>query len=283
VSDVRPAQAGRERPVEPDPAAAQVVPVLGFRFYAGSIDDAARTVIVRALSGEGGYACLTGVHGVTTARRDREHCRALRAAWMNFPDGMPVAWRQRFGGARHAERVGGPDLMPRVAELGQPYGLRHFLMGSTDGVLDRLSRSLAGRYPNLRLVGTYSPPFRPLDEREQAEMAQAIRAARPHIVWIGLGAPKQDLWMYRHSESLSPALCMGVGAAFDFVSGSKRRAPVWMRRSGLEWTFRLAQEPRRLAPRYIQSNSRFVADNVIDLSRKLRGADVTMGEEDVLR
>jgi len=261
------------------PAKARLLPVLGFRFYAGSLEGAARTVILRALSGEGGYACLTGVHGITTARRDPDHHRALSGAWLNFPDGMPVAWRQRVGGVPGAERVGGPDLMPKVVDLGQPYGLRHFLMGSTEEVLDRLNRTLLGRFPAAQVVGTLSPPFRGMSADEAAAMSRTIAAARPHVVWVGLGAPKQDLWMHRHGVSLAPALCLGVGAAFDFIAGTKTRAPAWMRRSGMEWMYRVAQEPRRLAPRYLQSNSRFIADNTVDLARRLRGDREPVEEE----
>jgi N-acetylglucosaminyldiphosphoundecaprenol N-acetyl-beta-D-mannosaminyltransferase len=252
------------------------VPVLGFDFFAGTIEGAAEAVIDRALSGEGGYACLTGVHGITTARRDTAHYDALTGAWMNFPDGMPVAWRQWMGGARPAGRVGGPDLMPKVIELGQGRKVRHYLLGSTDEVLDRLTRALDGRYPKAIVAGTYSPPFRALSPDEEDEMVQLVRTARPHIVWVGLGAPKQDLWMARHAPLLDPALCMGVGAAFDFISGTKPRAPSWMRSAGLEWVHRVSKEPRRLAPRYLQSNSRFVVDNTRDIARRLRGRPDTV-------
>jgi N-acetylglucosaminyldiphosphoundecaprenol N-acetyl-beta-D-mannosaminyltransferase len=239
-------------------------PILGFSYYAGDIAGAAQVVIDRALSGAGGYGCLTGVHGVTTARRDAAHYAALKGAWLNFPDGAPIAWRQRMAGSRSARRVGGPDLMPEVISAGQRRGVRHYLLGSTPETLEQLVHVIQGRYPRATIVGSMSPPFRELDSDEEKQMLAEVRATEPHIVWVGLGAPKQDLWMHRYSARLAPSLCMGVGAAFDFVAGKKQRAPEWMRHSGLEWVHRVSQEPRRLAPRYLQSNSRFVADNTRD-------------------
>jgi N-acetylglucosaminyldiphosphoundecaprenol N-acetyl-beta-D-mannosaminyltransferase len=243
-------------------------PVLGVAFYAGGLPAAAHLVIDRARAGGGGYACLSGVHGVTMAQRDPEEGRALREAWMNFPDGAPIAWRQRRAGLEFAERVAGPDLMPLVIDGGREAGLRHFLFGSTPEVLGALAARLAGDYPGALIVGSLSPPFRPLSEVEEAEIAMAVLAARPHIVWVGLGAPKQDLWMQRNAHRLPGVLCMGVGAAFDFLSGNKVRAPGWMQRAGLEWLHRLTSEPRKLGPRYLRANSRFVTMTSVDMARQ---------------
>ena len=244
--------------------------VLGTTFFAGSLSEAADLVIDRALSGEGGYATLTGVHGVTLANDDNLVRTALDGAWMNFPDGAPVAWYERRLGMVGAERVGGPDLMPLVIDRGRRVDLRHFLFGSTPEVLGLLERQIGRLYPGALVVGSHSPPFRPLEETEEREIASQILATDPHIVWVGLGAPKQDLWCHRNADALAPALCIGVGAAFDFLSGAKTRAPEWMQRSGLEWVHRLARNPRQLGPRYLRAGSRFVTLTVEERLRASR-------------
>src|SRR6478672_8678832 len=189
--------------------------VLGTAFFAGSLSEGADLVIERALSGEGGYATLTGVHGVTLANDDNLVRAALDGAWMNFPDGAPVAWYQRRLGMVGAERVGGPDLMPLVIDRGRRVDLRHFLFGSTPEVLELLERQIGRLYPSALVVGSHSPPFRPLEEDEERGIASRILATDPHIVWVGLGAPKQDTWCHANAHRVSPALCVGVGAAVD--------------------------------------------------------------------
>jgi N-acetylglucosaminyldiphosphoundecaprenol N-acetyl-beta-D-mannosaminyltransferase len=245
-------------------------PVLGIPLYAGPSRQAGDLVLERALSGAGGYACLCGAHGLTLARRHPEFRKALESGWLNFPDGAPAAWRQYVGGVREARRVAGPDLMPLVVELGQARGVRHFLLGSTPSVLSRLQAHLLHAYPGVRIAGTLSPPFRHMTDLEEAELVQQICATSPHIVWVGLGTPKQDLWMYRNAPRLAPALAVGVGAAFDFLSGNKKRAPGWMRNAGLEWLHRMGSEPRRLAPRYLDTNARFLFYNVQEAVRERR-------------
>jgi N-acetylglucosaminyldiphosphoundecaprenol N-acetyl-beta-D-mannosaminyltransferase len=176
---------------------------------------------------------------------------------MVFPDGAPVAWLQRRFGV-DGQRIPGPDLMPRVLGLGVPAGLRHFLLGSTQQVLDVLKEHVLAAYPGIRIVGALSPPFEVSSEHGWGQAIDTIRSTRPHAVWCALGAPKQELWMHRYANELSPALVLGVGAAFDFVAGTKPRAPLWMQRSSLEWLHRLASEPRRLSGRYLRTNSEFV-------------------------
>lgn len=243
----------------------QRCPVLGTNLYAGGLADAADLVIDRAMSRAGGYVTLTGVHGVTMARGNADVRIAFEEAWMNFPDGAPVAWRQRRSGISGAERVGGPDLMPLVLDRGVRFGLRHFLLGSTPRVLNALEGRVTAAYPGVRICGSLSPPFRPLSEDDDREIAAQVLATGPDIVWVGLGAPKQDLWCHRNAGRLQPALCVAVGAAFDFLAGTKRRAPAWMRRSGLEWAHRLVRDPLKLGPRYLRANSQFVALTAAEL------------------
>jgi N-acetylglucosaminyldiphosphoundecaprenol N-acetyl-beta-D-mannosaminyltransferase len=228
-------------------------PVLGVDCFVGDLETATEAVVARASSRHGGYACLANVHVVVSANRNPTLQLALDSAWAVFPDGAPIAWLQRRTGGR-GTRIAGPDLMPAVLDSSRSRGLRHFLFGSTPEVIERLDSRLRSRFQGVEVVGRLSPPIGREDGRETID---AIAAARPDIVWVALGAPKQELWSARHAAALSPALLVGVGAAFDFHGGSKRRAPLWIQRAGLEWLHRLAQEPTRLGWRYVSTNAQF--------------------------
>ena len=227
---------------------------LGVGFYADSFDRAADLVVEQSLEGRGGYAVLCNVHILMTARRDATLRSALDEAWLVFPDGVPIAWLLKRDGASTVERVCGVDLMPAVIERGIARGLRHYLLGSTEDVLAKLERNLRERFQDIELVGS-AGPFG--DQATLDAVAPKIRETKPHVIWCAFGAPKQELWMRRNFAALAPAVVLGVGAAFDFHAGTKRRAPVWMQRSGLEWLFRLATEPRRLWSRYLRTNTAF--------------------------
>jgi N-acetylglucosaminyldiphosphoundecaprenol N-acetyl-beta-D-mannosaminyltransferase len=233
--------------------------VLGVEYFVGDVAAAGSAVLRRVESGLGGYSCLCGVHGIVTAQHSESMMRALEGAWLNFPDGAPVAWLMRRHGARDARRVAGPDLMPHVIEAGQDAGIRHFLFGSSPGVLERLERRLLERFPRAIIAGSISPPFRELSDEENERFAAQIVASGAHIVWVGLGLPKQDEWLHRSAGLFAPAVGLGVGAAFDFLAGTKPRAPEWVQRAGLEWMHRLLKEPRRLAGRYATTNTEFMA------------------------
>jgi N-acetylglucosaminyldiphosphoundecaprenol N-acetyl-beta-D-mannosaminyltransferase len=228
--------------------------VLGVDCFEGDLATATDAVIARAHTGLGGYACLANVHVIVTAERDPAVGAAVDAAWAVFPDGAPIAWALRRGGAS-ASRVAGPDLLASVLDHGRQTGLRHFLLGSTEPVLQGLERNITKRYPGVQIAGSLAPP--PTTENSAAALAR-VAAAEADIVWVALGAPKQELWAARHAPMLAPALVVGVGAAFDFLSGTKRRAPRWMQDNGLEWLHRLATEPRRLSWRYVSTNTLFL-------------------------
>jgi N-acetylglucosaminyldiphosphoundecaprenol N-acetyl-beta-D-mannosaminyltransferase len=238
--------------------------------FEGEVDSAAQAVVERAQAGTGGYVCFCNVHVLVTARRNPELRDVLRRAALRFPDGAPVAWLQRRGGDgdRRTARIGGPDLMARVVETGEPDALRHFFLGSTDPLLGQLTDRLRERSPAMRVAGTWAPPFGPLDDSVTGEMIDRVGSTDAQIVWLGLGAPKQELLMPALAEALPDRLFLGVGAAFDFLSGAKPRAPRWMHRFGLEWTHRLAHEPRRLTGRYLRTNSAFVLGVTRELSRR---------------
>jgi N-acetylglucosaminyldiphosphoundecaprenol N-acetyl-beta-D-mannosaminyltransferase len=204
-----------------------------------------------------GYICVTGVHGVMEAQKDAALRRILNQAFLCTPDGMPMVWLGRLHGHREMRRVYGPDLMLNVCAWSQTNPCKHFFFGGAAGVAEELQRKLTARFPNLQVVGCYTPPFRPLNAREEMQLQETVRTARPDIMWIGLSTPAQEKFMAEFLPRLDVTLMIGVGAAFDFHSGRVQQAPRWMQRSGLEWCYRLRQEPRRLAGRYLRNNPLF--------------------------
>ena len=210
----------------------------------------------------GRYICVTTVHGLGEARADPSFRAILNASWLTTPDGMPLVWL----GPRGVRRVYGPDLMLAVCDAGRATGLTHYFYGGKPGVAGELKARLTARFPGLAVVGTFTPPFRPLDAAETTALRADIARARPDIVWVGLSTPKQERFMAEHAPSLDAGVLIGVGAAFDFHSGRVRQAPRWMQRSGLEWFFRLCTEPRRLGPRYLKTNPLFVLRVLAQLS-----------------
>ena len=228
----------------------------------------AREFLFRALrDGRRGYVAVTGVHGVSEAQRDPELHRILDEALLCTPDGMPMVWMGRLQGYASIQRVYGPDLMLNICEHSRAHRFTHFFYGGNAGVADELARKLQERFPGLAVVGTYSPPFRPLRPDELAVLREQVGAARPDFFWVGLSTPKQERFMAEHLPLLPEArIFIGVGAAFDLLTGRIRQAPLWMQRSGLEWLFRLAQEPRRLARRYLVNNPLFLARAIAQLS-----------------
>jgi N-acetylglucosaminyldiphosphoundecaprenol N-acetyl-beta-D-mannosaminyltransferase len=196
-----------------------------------------------------GYICLGTAHGLTEARHDAELRDIYNAAWLTTPDGMPLVWL----GPRGVTRVYGPDLMLAVCDAGRRSGLRHFLYGGVPGVAESLKSSLVARFPGTEIVGTFTPPFRELNDAEFAALQNEITRLRPDVIWVGLSSPKQERFMARRWQQLDAGVLIGVGAAFDFHSGRVRQAPRWIQRSGFEWLFRLCTEPRRLGARYLKA------------------------------
>lgn len=205
-----------------------------------------------------GYVCVAPVSTVVDARRSPEYRDIVNRAEMVTPDGMPVAWLGRSKGFSEVDRTYGPDLMLKLCEMGQRPGWRHFFYGGTDEVCDKLVRSLKERFPEMIVAGTFAPPYMPKAEQLGEDLAGRINVARPDILWVGLGSPKQDYWMAINRQVLEVPVMIGIGAAFDFHAGCKPQAPYWMQRSGLEWLFRLCCEPRRLWRRYLVGNFLFV-------------------------
>ena len=231
--------------------------VLGIGIDAIDMSTAVSRILGGVRAHASGYVCVTGVHGIMEAQRDDELREILNASYMTTPDGMPTVWVGRAQGLA-ISRVYGPDLMLEVCMAGVATGVRHFLYGGGDGVAELLRQRLVERIPGLAIVGTFTPPFRPLNSGEETVLASTIAAAQPDIVWVGLSTPKQERFMARYHDRLECSLMIGVGAAFDMHSGRTRQAPKWMQRSGLEWVFRLVTEPRRLWKRYLFNNPAFI-------------------------
>jgi len=201
-----------------------------------------------------GYVCITPVHAVSEAQADPAFRKILNESFLTTPDGMPLVWL----GPPGVGRVYGPDLMLAVCDAGRAVGLKHYFYGGAPGVAELLREKLCARFPGLEVVGTFTPPYRPLNPDESAALRADVARVRPDVIWVGISTPKQERFMAENCEKLDAGLLIGVGAAFDFHSGRVRQAPRWMQRSGLEWLYRLCTEPRRLGPRYLKTNPLFV-------------------------
>jgi N-acetylglucosaminyldiphosphoundecaprenol N-acetyl-beta-D-mannosaminyltransferase len=208
---------------------------------------------------ERGYVCAVAVHALTVGYDDPEMGDALRRATLVLPDGMPVVWAANLLGGNLEDRVYGPELMLRYNDRCAERGHRVWLYGGRDqGSLVQLALNLRKRHPGINIVGGYSPPFRPMTVEEEDALVDQINEARPDVLWVGIGVPKQEKWMARMRKRLDVPVMCAVGAAFDFHAGRISQAPSWMQERGLEWIYRIAQEPRRLLPRYLYFNPRFV-------------------------
>jgi N-acetylglucosaminyldiphosphoundecaprenol N-acetyl-beta-D-mannosaminyltransferase len=201
----------------------------------------------------------TSMHGIVEAQHDPFFKEILNATDLVVPDGMPLVWLGRLHGHGLSRRVYGPDLLLAFCEESASQGYRHFFYGGEPGVTEQLAESLKVRFPELNVVGTCSPPFRPLSAKEDEEMVEMIDRVAPDVLWVGLGTPKQERWMHEHRTRLRVPVMVGIGAAFDMLSGRRKQAPPWMREHGLEWSFRLLQEPRRLWRRYLVYGTQFIA------------------------
>ena len=211
----------------------------------------------RIAARRGGYVCLRDVHGIMLARSDPE-LRAIHSdAAMNLPDGMPLVHVARRRGHRAIGRVAGTDLVEALADAGRGAGLRHYFYGGKPGVAENMAAALTRRFPGLVVAGCASPPFGEVDDVTTAQALAAIITARADVVWVGLSTPRQERWMHRHHRALPGMTLIGVGAAFDFITGEVRRAPRWMQRATLEWLHRLLSEPSRLWRRYLVLAPRF--------------------------
>lgn len=205
----------------------------------------------------GDYICVSNVHTTVMAFRDEEYRKVQNSGAMALPDGQPLSIVSRRRGYAQAKRVPGPDLMPAILNLSQEMGYTHYFYGSTKSTLEQLKKAILSKYPKVKIVGMYAPPFRELTGEEDEEITRRINDSGADFVWVALGAPKQERWMYEHRGRIG-GLMIGVGAAFDFIAGTVKRAPMWMQKLCLEWVFRIMQDPKRMIPRYLNTNFAFL-------------------------
>lgn len=242
------------------------LPVLGVPIDVIDAGTAARRLIEWAEQRCSRVVCLCNVHSLVSAGSNPGLLHALSGADLAAPDGAPVAWMLRRLGAHQQRRVAGPDLMADALGLAEEHQVSVYLYGGSPSTLALLTAALQRRWPGLKIAGSRSPPFRAATAAETADDLAAINRSGAGIVWVGLGCPKQELWMAERRTQVR-AVMVGVGAAFDFLAGARPRAPGWMRRFGLEWLHRLLHEPRRLGGRYLRTNTRFIVGAVRQLLR----------------
>lgn len=233
--------------------------VLGVGVHALDLVIAATLIESAIREDRKGYVCVTGVHGVMEAQRDPGFRDILNRAFLVTPDGMPTVWIGHLQGYNKMKRVYGPDLMLEVCGRSVDNGIRHFLYGGKPGVASQLAQNLQRAFPHIAIVGTFTPPFRPLEPQEQAALERQMEESRPDIVWVGLSTPKQEKFMSANLHRLPCKIMIGVGAAFDIHTGNVKDAPKWIKSMGLQWAHRLCQEPGRLWKRYLVNNSAFLA------------------------
>jgi len=240
------------------PSKSQRVDVLGVGISALNLESAKKTILERLQRREKGYICVTGVHGVIEAQDDSKFRNILNQSFLTTPDGMPMVWISWLQKHHEVDRVYGPDLMLEMAQATQDGKYTHFLYGGRPGIAGLLQKRLEERYPGIRIVGSYTPPFGPLSPEQEGELQERFRQLKPDVTWVGLSTPKQERFMSDYLPKLDTTVMCGVGAAFDFHSKVVKQAPRWIQRSGFEWLYRTFQEPRRLFFRYLRNNTRFL-------------------------
>jgi N-acetylglucosaminyldiphosphoundecaprenol N-acetyl-beta-D-mannosaminyltransferase len=243
----------------PAPIAPDAVNVLGVPLALTDYDATMEWMDATIAHRQKGYICVAATHTIMVCDEDPELREAVLNSSITVPDGQPLVWAMNALGGDLDDRVYGPELMARYCERAAETGARMYLYGGRNqGALVQLALNLRQRFPGVKIVGGYSPPFRELTEEEEDAIVAEMNGCKPDVIWVGVGAPKQEKWMAAMRDRLDAPVLVGVGAAFDFHAGLKRQAPDGLQRLGLEWAFRLAQEPRRLWRRYLHYNPRFV-------------------------
>ncbi|MGO8795878.1 MAG: WecB/TagA/CpsF family glycosyltransferase [Candidatus Sulfotelmatobacter sp.] len=241
------------------------VSILGVKVHATDMDRALARVESALATGDKGYVCVTGVQGVMEAQSDSNLKRIINQALLTIPDGRPTVWVGWLRGFLKMRQVTGPTMMLRLCALSAEKGYTHFFFGGNDGVAQELKQSLTQRFPGMKVVGTYTPPFRPLNAEEEAELIRMVAETKPDFFWVGLSTPKQERFMDQYVSKLDAKLMFGVGAAFDIHTGRIKDAPYWMKLTGVQWMHRIYQDPKRLWKRYLVNNPKFVYQITLEL------------------
>lgn len=237
--------------------------ILGVNVAVTNMKDMVNLITNHAEELRGEFICLSNVHTTVMAHDNPAYRRIQNSAFIALPDGRPLSFVQRLRGYKEAEQVSGPDLMPALWKATQNGGISHYFYGSSEETIKALKKNLEKNYPGIKIAGMEAPPFRPLTKEEGEEAVKRINESGASILWVGLGAPKQEEWMYRHKGKVN-CLMFGVGAGFDFHAGTVKRAPLWMRNHYLEWLYRLIQDPKRLWKRYVETNGKFLLLSIKD-------------------
>ena len=231
--------------------------ILGVNINVTNMEDTVKVITENLDDIKGDYICVSNVHTTVMSYEDECYRDIQNSGFMALPDGKPLSVISKKRGFSKAERVTGPDLMQEVFKISEEKGYSHYFYGSTQDTLDKLKKKLNEKYTNMKIVGMYSPPFRKLTNKEDREIIGNINKLNPDFIWVGLGAPKQEIWMSKNSNNVN-GLMIGVGAGFDYHAGRIKRAPKWMQNISLEWLYRLTQDPKRLFKRYFYTNSKFI-------------------------
>jgi len=225
--------------------------ILGTGISAIGMDDACSLVKEAIRKGQKKYICVCPVSTIMECKKNEQVLKSVNSADLATPDGMAVVWIGRMFGYNNTRRVYGPELMQNICDISAEKGYKNYFYGSNQDTLDKLQERLRKKYQGLIINGSFSPPFRKLTEKEDSKIVEEINRSDSDIVWVGLGSPKQDVWMHEHRERINASVMIGVGAAFDFLAGTKPQAPSWLGNNGFEWLFRLITEPKRLWRRYL--------------------------------
>lgn len=235
--------------------------ILGVNVNVTDMDDTVKIITENLDNIKGNYICVSNVHTTVMSYENESYKNIQNAGFMVLPDGKPLSIISKKRGFKEAKRVTGPDLMEMIFKISHEKGYRHYFYGSTQETLDTLEGRLKSKYPNMIITGMYSPPFRKLTDKEDEEIVKNINKTNSDFVWVGLGAPKQEIWMHNHKTKIN-GLMIGVGAGFDYHAGNILRAPLWMQKYSLEWLYRLLQDPKRLFKRYFTTNTKFILLNI---------------------
>lgn len=236
--------------------------ILGVNIAAVNMESLLKFITTNLDKLKGEYICVSNVHTTVMAYDNKDYLNVQNNSILSIPDGGPLSSVGRKRGYIEMQRTTGPDLLDEILKISAEKKYKHYFYGSTNETLDKLKLSIIEKYGNVDIVGTYSPPFRELTDDEDENIVNNIKEAKPDFVWVGLGAPKQENWMYKHRGKVN-ALMIGVGAAFDYLAGNIKRAPMWMQKLNLEWLYRLMQDPVRLFSRYLYTNTKFIINAVI--------------------
>lgn len=231
--------------------------ILGVNIAAVSMNSLLKFITTNLDKLKGEYICVSNVHTTVMAYDNKDYLNVQNNSILSIPDGGPLSSVGRKRGYNEMERTTGPDLLNEILKISADKKYRHYFYGTTNETLDKLQNEIKKKYGDVYIVGKYSPPFRKLTKEEDLQIVDNINKANPDFVWVGLGAPKQENWMYEHKNKVN-ALMIGVGAAFDYLAGNIKRAPMWMQKLNLEWLYRLIQDPVRLFSRYLYTNTKFI-------------------------